>query len=242
MVTISTIQFKPEHGRPHKNREAILEICSGRDEAGTGIFILPEMCLTGYIWTERDDLLCLAECAAGESYMAFSELCVKNGAYLAYGFAELDPVNSLLYNSQNLIGPDGSLLATYRKTYLYDLDYTWAEPGDSGFIAVDTSIGRIGLGICMDLNYDDFVDFHKYNNTDWLLFSTNWLEQGIDVHDYWLNRFNGYRGTAFMANTFGFEFNIEFCGRSSVYENGRFIVRGPKNNRTIIKTSHIARK
>ena len=67
------------------------------------------------------------------------------------------------HNTSLLYGPDGSLLARYRKIHLFDVDV----PGgpsfkESGFVAggdavvvCDTSVGRIGLSICYDLRFPE---------------------------------------------------------------------------------------
>jgi len=242
MIYVSTIQFKADYGNPVKNRDALVKICEKAVEDNSSVLVLPELCITGYIWPDREIIYSLAEPSKGESFHIFSEFCKNNGCYMAYGFAERDTSTGLLFNSQNFINPAGDLLATYRKVHLFELDYFWAAPGKSGFMTIDTSLGRFGLGICMDLNYDGFINFHKEMNTDWLLFSTNWLEQGINVHDYWLSRFNGFKGSAFMSNTYGFEYNIEFCGQSSVYESGQFIAKGPRDIAAVLITGHDERK
>ncbi len=236
MFIASTIQYKAVYGQPEKNREKLLELCYNAVKTDADIIILPEMCLTGYIWPHRDRLYKIAERADGETFAIFAEFCFKKDCYLAYGFAEYE--DDKLYNSQNFIGPDGRLLLTYRKMHLFFADLLWAHPGNRGFQFVDTPIGRVGLGICMDLNFDDFVDFHIANKTEWLLFAANWLKEDIDVHAYWKKRFRNYRGTAFIANTFGHEYIIEFCGKTSVYESGEFTSIAPEEGNYILLSRH----
>jgi len=228
----AVIQFKADRGKVFSNLAGILSLCRKAAENKAKLIVLPEMCLTGYIWPNREDIFELTEKANGPTFEALSAFCEKNQIYLAYGFAEKDV--DLLYNSQNLIGPNGKLLTTYRKVHLFEMDEFWAHPGDRGFQTIDTDIGRLGMGICMDLNFDDFVDFHIKQNTDYLLFSTNWLEEGLDVHSYWKMRLTGFENTVLMANTYGTEFNIEFCGRSAVFRNGDFTAETEKTGNQII--------
>ncbi|MEZ4434214.1 MAG: carbon-nitrogen hydrolase family protein [bacterium] len=65
------------------------------------------------------------------------------------------------YNTSALYGPDGALIAAYRKMHLFDVDVpgglTIREsdtivPGDEVVVA-ETAIGRIGMSICYDLRF-----------------------------------------------------------------------------------------
>lgn len=69
------------------------------------------------------------------------------------------------YNTSLLYGPDGGLLARYRKLHLFDVDLASAggvrfaesqrtEPGDEVVVA-DTPLGPMGLSICFDLRYPE---------------------------------------------------------------------------------------
>jgi predicted amidohydrolase len=236
VIKASTIQFKPEYSKPDINRRSILELCNAAAGEESRLIILPEMCTTGYIWPQKSDLLPFSEDPCGETFRMFSEFCSDNSCFLAYGFPELD--RGHIYNSQNLVSDNGELLATYRKVNLFDTDLTWADPGDKGYLSLDTSLGKIGLGICMDLNFDNFINFHIKSNTEWLLISTNWLEQYIDVQKYWKKRIKGYKGTVFISNRYGFEYGIEFCGQSSVISHNEFVITASRTGNSIITTTH----
>jgi protein N-terminal amidase len=77
------------------------------------------------------------------------------------------------FNALVVVGPDGTVLTHYHKSFLYCVDKTWAHAG-GGFVSVpilsvtgggsggDSSGGeRVGevlasLGICMDINPREF--------------------------------------------------------------------------------------
>ncbi|PCI30768.1 MAG: hypothetical protein COB67_01045 [SAR324 cluster bacterium] len=232
MVCTATIQFKPVKGDPEENLRKVLDLCGQAITAGAKLLTLPEMCLTGYIWPNASSIRRYAEPALGVSYLQLAEFCRNNQCYLAYGFAET--CSGHLYNAQNLIGPGGGLLATYRKTHLFDADCTWATPGNSGFISVNTEIGKLGLGICMDLNFDDFVLYHQWENTTYLLLAVNWLDEGFHVHPYWLHRLYPFSGTTLIANTHGWEERIAFSGNSGVFIGNSCLVAAPKSKDHIL--------
>lgn len=63
------------------------------------------------------------------------------------------------YNTLVAAGPDGSLLATYRKLHLYDaFSYQESErirPGDSGTAMIEVAGMRVGLSTCYDLRFPE---------------------------------------------------------------------------------------
>lgn len=69
------------------------------------------------------------------------------------------------YNTSLLFGPEGQLLASYRKLHLFDVDLREqggvrffesdrTVPG-SELVAADTPVGRLGLSICYDLRFPE---------------------------------------------------------------------------------------
>ena len=67
------------------------------------------------------------------------------------------------FNTSLLFGPDGGLLAHYRKLHLFDVDVSdevrfqesaTIVPGDDVVVA-DTALGKIGLSICYDLRFPE---------------------------------------------------------------------------------------
>lgn len=61
------------------------------------------------------------------------------------------------YNTAVLIGPDGEIVATYRKRHLFGFatgERTLMSEGDA-FVVVDTPLGRTGLATCYDLRFPE---------------------------------------------------------------------------------------
>ncbi|RUS34154.1 hypothetical protein BC938DRAFT_482244 [Jimgerdemannia flammicorona] len=78
----------------------------------------------------------------------------------------------------------GNLIATYQKSFLYYTDERWADEGP-GFISLQIErLGKVGIGICMDLNpYKyrkasafEFANFHREHQTQIILCPMNWLD------------------------------------------------------------------
>ena len=230
---IATIQYKPVLAdTASENLKKILTLCLRAVRNGAELLVLPEMCLTGYIWDSAEAIAPFTEIAKGESFQKISLFCQENSCYIAYGFAETDGAE--FYNSQNFVSPQGKLLATYRKTHLFVADRSWATPGNSGYLNIDGNFGRIGFGICMDLNFNDFVQFHIEHETQYLLLAVNWLDEGGMVHNYWLERLRNFGGTTIIANTYGQERGVPFCGLSGIITGNKFQQTAPKNGDYIV--------
>ena len=80
---------------------------------------------------------------------------------LAGSFPERSTPAGKVYNTSVLLGPEGEIIATYRKIHLFDVEIPGGEshheservlPGDKAVVA-ETPLGRMGLTICYDLRF-----------------------------------------------------------------------------------------
>jgi deaminated glutathione amidase len=106
-----------------------------------------------------------AEPLGGPTTLRFGELARRLGIHLLLGsFNERSDEPSRCHNTSVLFGPDGSVLATYRKLHLFDVDVpggvrfaesATCKPGDpaTGLVVAATPLGRLGLTICYDVRF-----------------------------------------------------------------------------------------
>ncbi|KAK8845328.1 hypothetical protein IAR55_006041 [Kwoniella newhampshirensis] len=89
------------------------------------------------------------------------------------------------WNSAVVVGPSGEVIGNYRKSFRFETDKTWAREGD-GFVHFDLPepLGRVAVGICMDMNPKDFIapwdafelsNYCRDNAVDTLVVPMNWL-------------------------------------------------------------------
>ena len=105
-----------------------------------------------------------AETLDGPSLSALREVARRRRVFvLAGSIAEKVDVPGKTANTSALIADDGSLVATYRKIHLFDVNipdgarYAESEvvvPGEVAVVA-PTVLGRIGLTICYDLRFPE---------------------------------------------------------------------------------------
>jgi 5-aminopentanamidase len=138
---------------------------------GARLLVTPELSLTGY--DPRGGIAARAEPADGPSARAVADIAAAHGLAVVYGYPELDPGTGELYNSAALVGPDGALLASYRKTHLYGghekLCFT---PGDRLVVQAELDGVRLGLLVCYDVEFPEAVRAHALAGTELLVVPT----------------------------------------------------------------------
>ncbi|KOU52868.1 carbon-nitrogen hydrolase family protein [Streptomyces sp. WM6378] len=148
----------------------VLDEAAGRAaETGAGLIVCPELFLTGY--AIGDDVAELAEAADGPSAQAIADIAVRHGLAVVYGYPERD--GDTVYNAAQLIGPDGSRLANYRKTHLFGcFEQEAFTPGDEPVVQAELNGLRVGMMICYDVEFPENVRAHALAGTDLLLVPT----------------------------------------------------------------------
>ncbi|MEU6117683.1 carbon-nitrogen hydrolase family protein [Streptomyces sp. NPDC047117] len=137
--------------------------------AGAGLLACPELYLTGY--AIGSGVRELAEPADGESADEIARIAAEHGIAVAYGYPERD--GGKVYNSVQLIGPDGTRLANYRKTHLFGcFEQEMFTPGDRTVVQAELTGVRIGLMICYDVEFPENVRAHALAGTDFLVVPT----------------------------------------------------------------------
>ncbi|NXY98934.1 carbon-nitrogen hydrolase family protein [Streptomyces sp. BR123] len=195
------------------NLKALDEAAARAAEAGSGLLVTSEMFLTGYA-LPVEDVASLAEAADGMSARAIGEIARRHGLAVLYGYPERD--GETVYNSAQLIGPDGARLANYRKTHLFGcFEQEAFTPGDTQVVQADLNGLRIGIMICYDVEFPENVRAHALAGTDLLLVPTAQMhpfqfvaEQLVPVRAFESQMYIAY------VNRTGPEGEFEFVGLS----------------------------
>ncbi|QIE54990.1 carbon-nitrogen hydrolase family protein [Pikeienuella piscinae] len=139
-------------------------------EGGAALVIFPETATTGYFIADR--LARLAEPADGPTATALGAIARRHAAHLAIGVPLA--ADDRVFDAQLLFGPDGALLATYRKAHLFAAERDWYAAGDSPMV-VETALGRIGMSVCYDLIFPEYIRKLVDLGADLVINSTNWI-------------------------------------------------------------------
>ena len=149
-----------------------------REAAGQGaeLILLQELFEAAYFCAEQiPDHYDLAHPFEGNPLIArFAALAKELGVVLPISFFERTERN--FYNSVTVANADGRVQGVYRKTHIPDgpgyQEKFYFTPGDTGFRAWDTAVGRIGVGICWDQWFPEAARSMALMGADILLYPT----------------------------------------------------------------------
>jgi predicted amidohydrolase len=152
MIRIAVIQFTPVQGCKEHNLDVLGRMI---ELADADIFVLPELCTTGYFFLEKDDLADLAEDSSGPAARFFRKTAMLKKAFLIAGMAEQS--GSSLFNSVFVFNPAGSEPLVYRKSHLFYKESLIFEPGDTGFPVLQSRVPDVSIGImlCYDWRFPE---------------------------------------------------------------------------------------
>ena len=72
-----------------------------------------------------------------------------------------------------IIDRNGKLIDNYRKTFLYEPDYKFCREGECfKTVTIKNTLNnelKLGIGICMDINPKDFIDYSKCELAEFFL-------------------------------------------------------------------------
>ena len=149
------LQGSSDVARNARTTEALIRKAASR---GAELVCTPEA--TDYLGPHQDKVK-LAECIDGPRAQAWAALAKELQITLLIGSFAEDTGTQRPANTSLLFGPQGELLAHYRKVHLFDVDV----PGGVRFLESKTTTpgvdlvnvaspaGQIGLSICYDLRF-----------------------------------------------------------------------------------------
>jgi predicted amidohydrolase len=144
-MDIGIVQSSPSFGEVKANLSDCFDLMASH---AADLWVLPELCATGYQFLDADEVRALAErVPCGLTTQSLIRWCSENSCFIVAGLPEID--GGHIYNAAVLVGPDG-FVARYRKIHLFYEEKLNFSPGDLPFTVVDIGIAKIGMMICFD--------------------------------------------------------------------------------------------
>lgn len=148
------LQFKPEFLNVRKNIEVIKRYLN---KADFDLIVLPELCNSGYFFTDISQVKKAAEEFNSSIFISeLQKIAKEKDGYIVAGFCEKDGDN--FYNSSVLITPEGHN-HLYRKIHLFFNEFKFFKPGNLPFRTVEISgrFGKVSTGmmICYDWTFPE---------------------------------------------------------------------------------------
>ena len=181
---------------PERNLEKALERIGQAAARGAQLVCLPELFQTQYFCQREDPALFdLAEPIPGPATVRLAEAARRHGVVLVASLFERR-APGVYHNSAVLFDADGTLCGVYRKMHIPDdplyYEKFYFTPGDLGFRALDTRLGRIGTLVCWDQWFPEAARLTALAGAAILFYPTaiGWHPQekaafGAAQHDAW---------------------------------------------------------
>lgn len=241
---------------PDTNLDRAVERIHEAAHRGAKLICLPELFRTQY-FCQREDIQCfdLAEPVPGPTSTKLGQTAKELGVVIiAPVFERRAP--GIYHNSAAIIDATGELAGLYRKMHIPDdpayFEKFYFTPGDLGFRAFETQVGRVGTLICWDQWYPEGARLAALEGALVLLYPTaiGWhprekITQGALQLDAWktVQRAHAIANGAYVAavNRVGYEqpvaeeAGIEFWGSSFIADPfGAVIAEAPRDKEEIL--------
>jgi N-carbamoylputrescine amidase len=222
MPRIALVQHKAESDR-WKNMDRALEAMGVAAEMGAEIVSFAELAIDRFFPQRADDPTAadLAEAVPGP---------------LA------DAVAARAYDSSPVFDADGRLLGVTRMVHITDYncfhEQAYYAPGDRGAPVYDTRAGRIGVAICYDRHYPEYMRALGVAGAELVVIPQagavgEWPEGLYEAEVRTAAFQNGYY--AALCNRVGREDDLTFAGESFVVDpEGRVIARGASSEEDLV--------
>ncbi|MCI0711470.1 MAG: carbon-nitrogen hydrolase family protein [Chloroflexi bacterium] len=214
-VTIATVQFQPKLGEPEENLVKMSDFISKiASQQKVDLIIFPELATSGYELGVR--FTELAQRIPGPSINLMSQRAAEFGVHIAFGLATKERVESIIFNSAVLIGPDGELLGNYNKVHLRGEERMAFREGFK-FPVINTEIGNIGLMLGWDLAFPEVARSLALEGAELLLVMANWEKRYMDEYRTLLKA-RAFENGIYVAgsNRVGEDVTLAFGGESMI--------------------------
>lgn len=212
-ITVALVQMAPELADPETNLrkmgDFVERICS---EQHTDLIVFPELSYTGNeLGLRATDV---AERVPGHATNYLAKRASDFGAHVVFGMVIKEKVESILYNGVVCVGPEGSVVAEYRKVHLLGEERQVYRNGFR-FTTVEAEWGRFGVMIGLDLAFPETARSLTLEGAELVVVSANWDEQEKDSwRAYLISRACENAVFVAAANRVGEEPTLRFGGDS----------------------------
>ncbi|MEM9501502.1 MAG: N-carbamoylputrescine amidase [Pseudomonadota bacterium] len=180
-ITVAALQLALGRENDTDNIAAVSALVEQAAAKGAQLILPPELFSGPYFCREEDEaLFALARPTAEHpSVTAMQDLAARLNVTIPTSFFERDGHH--YYNTLAMIGPDGKIMGTYRKSHIPDgpgyEEKFYFRPGNDGFKVWDVPRDygapvRIGVGICWDQWYPECARVMALKGAEMLFYPT----------------------------------------------------------------------
>ncbi len=259
-LTIAALQLALGRAEEADNIAAVTALVENAAARGAKLVLPPELFSGPYFCRVEDEALFALARPVKEhpSVVAMQELAARLQIAIPTSFFERDGHH--YYNSLAMIGPDGAIMGTYRKSHIPDgpgyEEKFYFRPGNDGFKVWDIpgddgGTVSIGVGICWDQWYPECARVMALKGAEVLLYPTaigsEPYDDNLDTSRMWRRAMVGHAVSNCMpvvaANRIGKEGDQSFYGHSFIADEWGDLVEsfGDGEEGVLLTTLDLAR-
>lgn len=211
---VAVVQMDCKLGDVERNLATIESLATDAARREPDIVCFPELATTGYSLNRR--WRNYSETIPGPTSNRLAWLAHEFGFYLICGIAERDSRSKRIFDSAVLINPAGEFIGVYRKIHLWDKERRFFTPGRR-FPVFKTKFGKIGIGICYDLEFPEPARAMALQGAEIIFFSSA-QPSPMENHVATYVRSRAAENCLFVAhaNRIGREGRTVFFGQSQI--------------------------
>ena len=231
-VVVACCQLAPRIGEADANRSLAHDAIVDAADRGAQVVVLPELMNSGYVFEGPDEALGLAEPLDGPTVSDWAALASDRELVVVGGLCERDADGGLLRNTAVIVDPTG-LRAVYRKAHLWDREGHVFCAGDGPPPVVDTAYGRIGVVVCYDLEFPEWMRLPALAGAELVCAPANWPREprpaGERPQEVVRVQASASVNRMFIAvaDRVGRERGVDWVGGSVIVDPAGFPVAGP---------------
>ena len=211
---VAAVQMDCKLGDVGSNLSTIETLAKRCRTSEADIVCFPELATTGYSLNRR--WRDYSETIPGPTSNRLARFASEFGFYLICGIAERDTESKRIFDSAVLINPNGDFVGVYRKIHLWATERKYFTPGRR-FSVFKTKFGKIGIGICYDLEFPEPARAMALQGAEIIFFSSaqpSPMENHVDTY----LRSRAAENCVFVAhsNRIGREGKTVFFGQSQI--------------------------
>jgi len=230
-VVVACCQLAPRIGEADANRSLAHEAIVDAADRGAQVVVLPELMNSGYVFEDLDEARALAEPVdGGPTVDDWTQLALERGLVVVGGVCERE--GETLWNTAVIVDPSG-LRAAYRKAHLWDREGHVFCAGDGPPPVVDTAYGRIGVVVCYDLEFPEWMRLPALARAELVCAPANWPREprpaGERPQEVVRVQASASVNRMFIAvaDRVGRERGVDWVGGSVIVDPAGFPVAGP---------------
>ncbi len=227
-LTIAAVQLPLGSPDEAANIAAVSALVEAAAEQGAQVVLPPELFSGPYFCKTEDEALFALARPTAEHPSVKAMQALARGLKIAIPTSFFERDGPHYYNTMAMIGPDGAIMGTYRKSHIpdgpgYEEKY-YFRPGNDGFKVWQLFGHTVGVGICWDQWYPECARVMALLGAEVLLYPTaigsEPYDTALDTSRMWRRAMQGHAVSNCMpvlaANRIGTEAGQSFYGHSFI--------------------------